>query len=132
MGRFMTLLLDTCTFVWLASDPAKLGSEATAKLDDSLHERVISLASVWEIAIKANSGKLPLPARAEEWVEQQLRLQGIEVLPLHREVLYASAGLPMIHKDPFDRVIAADALHRGLAVVSPDEPFKRYGCEVIW
>lgn len=128
----MTLLLDTCAFIWLASAPEQLGANAVKALDDPANDRVLSLTSVWEITLKHHTGKLPLPAAPENWIEEQLRLQDIEVLPLQRVVLYRSANLPSVHKDPFDRVIAAEALHRDLRVVSPDGPFGRYGCEVVW
>jgi len=128
----MTLLLDTCTFIWLCSDPDKLGSAAARALDDANHDRALSMASVWEIALKYQSGKLPLPQRPDVWVEEQLRLQVIEVLPLQRETLYRASALPPVHKDPFDRVIAADALQRNLRVVTPDKPFELYRCQMVW
>ena len=128
----MTLLLDTCAFIWLASAPEVLGAKAAKALDDTSNDRVLSLASVWEITLKHRTGKLPLPSQPEVWIEEQLRLQDIEVLPLQTVVLYRSGSLPPIHKDPFDRVIAAEALHRDLRLLSPDEPFSKYGCSVLW
>ena len=128
----MTLLLDTCTFIWLCSDPDKLSGAAAKILDDPDNERALSMASIWEIALKYRSGKLPLPDQPEDWLEAQMKLQAVEVLPLLRETLYRAAALPPVHKDPFDRVIAADALQRHLCVVSPDKPFERYGCKVVW
>lgn len=128
----MTLLLDTCTFIWLCSDPDKLSGAAAKILDDPVNERALSMASIWEIALKYRSGKLPLPDQPEDWLEAQMKLQAVEVLPLQRETLYRAAALPPVHKDPFDRVIAADALQRHLYVVSPDKPFKLYHCKVVW
>ena len=128
----MTLLLDTCTFIWLCSAPEKLSGLAAKALDSQSNDRALSLATVWEITLKHNIGKLPLPEKPSRWIEEQLRLQDIDVLPLQRTTLYSASALPPIHKDPFDRVIAADALQRGLRVVSPDAPFRAYGCEVIW
>jgi len=90
------------------------------------------MASVWEIALKYHSGKLPLPNQPAHWLEDQIGLQAVEVLPLQRETLYRAAALPPVHKDPFDRVIAADALQRHLRVVSPDKPFELYHCKVVW
>lgn len=128
----MTLLLDTCTFVWLCSEPSKLGPNAVRALDNEANDRALSTASIWEITLKHQSGKLPLPEAPAVWIENQLRWQCIEVLPLQRPVLYRAGALPPVHKDPFDRVIAADALHRDLRVVSPDAPFELYGCSIIW
>ena len=101
-------------------------------LDEPTNERVLSLASVWEITLKHHTGKLLLPSLPNIWIEQQLRLQDISVLPLQRDVLYLSGSLPRVHKDPFDRVIAADALFRDLYLLTPDEPFGQYGCAMIW
>ena len=128
----MTLLLDTCTFIWLCSAPEKLGDSAATALDSQSNDRVLSLASVWEITLKYHSGKLPLPEQPDRWIEEQLKLQDINVLPLQRTTLYRAGALPPIHKDPFDRVIAADALQRNLRIVSPDTPFRAYGCNVVW
>jgi PIN domain nuclease of toxin-antitoxin system len=128
----MTLLLDTCTFIWLCSDPEKLSGPAAQALDEATNDRALSMASVWEITLKYQNGKLPLPLKPDLWVEEQLRLQDIDVLPLQRDVLYQAATLPPVHKDPFDRVIAADALQRKLRLVSPDKPFELYRCQVIW
>ena len=128
----MTLLLDTCALIWLCSDPDKLSSPAAKVLDDPANDRALSMASVWEIALKYHSGKLPLPEPPQAWLEEQLKLQVIEVLPLQRDTLYRAADLPPVHKDPFDRVIAADALQRNLRVVSPDKPFELYHCKVVW
>lgn len=128
----MTLLLDTCTFIWLCSEPSELGRNAVSALDKEANDRAISTASIWEITLKHHSGKLPLPEVPAVWIENQLRLQCIEALPLQRPVLYRAGALPPVHKDPFDRVIAADALHRDLLVLSPDAPFRLYGCATIW
>ncbi len=128
----MTLLPDTCTFIWLCSDPEKLSDPAATILDDIATDRALSLASVWEISLKYQSGKLPLPEPPSAWVEEQLRAQCIDVLPLQRHNLYQAAALSPIHKDPFDRVIAADVLQRELRLISPDSPFHHYGCRVIW
>ena len=128
----MTVLLDTCTFIWLCSEREELSNSATIALDKPSNDRALSLASVWEITLKYHSGKLPLPQQPDRWVEEQLRLQDIDVLPLQRTTLYRAGTLPAIHKDPFDRVIAADALQRDLRIVSPDVPFRAYGCAVIW
>jgi PIN domain nuclease of toxin-antitoxin system len=128
----MNLLLDTCTFIWLCSDPEKLSGPAAQALDEPTNDRALSTASVWEIALKYQSGKLPLPTKPDLWVEEQLQLQDIDVLPLQRDVLYQATALPPVHKDPFDRVIAADALLRKFRLVSPDKPFEIYGCKVLW
>jgi len=125
-------LLDTCTFIWLTSAPGHLSAEAARKLGDEGRSRHLSLASVWEISLKYRTGKLPLPQPPRYWIEEQARLQNIEILDLARESLYRSTELPAVHNDPFDRLIAAECLVHSLAIISPDEPFKTYGCKTIW
>ena len=128
----MTLLLDTCTFIWLCSDPSKLSAPAVKALDSPSNDRNLSLATIWEISIKHHSGKLTLPVEPAIWIEEQLTLQQTDVLPLRRDVIYRATALPPVHRDPFDRIIAADALQRNLKVVTPDNPFSLYGCAVVW
>lgn len=83
----MTLLLDSCAFIWLVSAPEHLSARAIKALDEPTNERALSLATVWEITLKHHTGKLPLPSPPAVWIEEQIRLQDIEVLPLQREVL---------------------------------------------
>ncbi|MFZ4776047.1 MAG: type II toxin-antitoxin system VapC family toxin [Terrimicrobiaceae bacterium] len=125
-------LLDTCTFIWLTSAPGQLSREAVRKLESASHTRHLSMASVWEICLKYRIGKLPLPQAPRYWIEEQARLQNIEILDLARESLYRSTELPAIHSDPFDRLIAAEGLVKNLPVITPDQPFKAYGCKTIW
>jgi PIN domain nuclease of toxin-antitoxin system len=126
------ILLDTCAFVWLASKPAHLSPAAIEILQDTARQRTLSQASVWEIVLKFRTGKLPLPHPPRIWIEEQARLQHIHIHTLEREVLYRSGELPDIHKDPFDRLIAAEALYRKMPLLSPDAPFLAYGCKVVW
>ncbi len=128
----MRILLDTCAFIWLASDPGQLGPAAKAALEDPHRERFLSLASVWEIVLKYNTGKLPLPRIPEVWIEEQARIQDITILNLERGVIYRSGELPPIHRDPFDRMIAADSLIHQMPILTPDGPYREYGCRVIW
>ena len=133
MGLVSGFLLDTCTFIWLASALGKLSAEAARKLgEDGGPARHMSLASVWEISLKHRTGKLPLPQPPRYWIEEQIRLQNVEILDLVRESLYRASELPAVHNDPFDRLIAAESLVHNLAIISPDEPFKAYGCKTIW
>jgi PIN domain nuclease of toxin-antitoxin system len=128
----MSLLLDTCALIWLTSAPEKLGVEAIKALEDIHQERFLSLASVWEIVLKYQTGKLLLPQKPEKWIEEQTQIQDITILNLERAVIYSSGNLPPIHKDPFDRMIAADALYHKMRILSPDIPYQHYGCKVIW
>jgi PIN domain nuclease of toxin-antitoxin system len=128
----MRILLDTCAFIWLASDPDQLGDGAKQALRAPHKERFLSLASVWEIVLKYHTGKLPLPTKPEAWIEEQARIQDITILNLERGVIYQSGKLPAVHRDPIDRMIAADSLFHKMPILSPDGPFGEYGCQVIW
>lgn len=128
----MRLLLDTCTFLWLCNDPEKLSKAAVLALEKKSSERSLSLASVWEIVWKHRNGKIPLPESPQKWIEEQAEIQDIRFQDLSRSVLYRSGELATDHRDPFDRILAAESLVHGLTVLSPDVLFRRVGCEVIW
>ena len=127
-----SLLLDTCAFIWLAGKPEHLSPAAVEILNDPTRQRFLSLVSVWEIVLKYRTGKLPLPRPPRIWIEEQARLQHIHIFGLEQETLYLSGELPDLHKDPFDRLIAAEAMYRKITLLSPDEPVRAYGCEVVW
>ena len=132
MGVGLKFLLDTCTFIWLACDPAKIGDEARKCLNRDYHIRYLSQVSIWEIVMKHTAGKLILPESPRQWIEQQLRVHEIEVLNLLTEDLYRSGELPLIHRDPYDRVIAAQSLGSTIILLTPDKIYTDYGCKVIW
>ena len=128
----MNLLLDSCTLIWLASEPGRLSAEASAAIDDPASLLHVSHASLWEIALKHGAGKLSLPDSPRAWWSEQVRRWGLNEIPLTAEVLLAGSELPAHHKDPFDRVILAQGQIAGLRVVSPDPAFPAYGIALIW
>ena len=128
----MNLLLDSCALIWLASEPARLSQAATAAINAPEAILHISHASLWEITLKHGAGKLTLPAAPRQWWTEQISKWGLVELPLTAEALLRGSELPAHHKDPFDRVILAQALLHDLAVVSPDEAFPPYGVRVVW
>ena len=128
----MNLLLDTCTLIWLASEPERLGAEAAASIDDPASVLHVSHASLWEITLKHGAGKLSLPDSPRVWWSEQVRQWSLIELPLTAEALLAGSELPAHHQDPFDRVILAQAQMAGLRVVSPDGAVPAYGVPLIW
>ena len=128
----MNLLLDSCTLIWLASEPARLSAKAAAAMDDPSAVLHVSHASLWEIALKHGAGKLTLPEFPRMWWGVQVRRWRLIENPLTAEVLLAGSELPAHHKDPFDRVILAQAQIAGLRIVSPDPAFPAYGIPLIW
>jgi PIN domain nuclease of toxin-antitoxin system len=126
------LLLDTHTALWfLAGDP-RLSARARTEIEDLANERLFSIASAWEIAIKASLGKLELSAPFEDLVPGQLRANGIKLLPLEPEHLSDLITLPFHHRDPFDRLLVAQALAEGAVLVSTDPLLDHYPIKRIW
>jgi PIN domain nuclease of toxin-antitoxin system len=127
----MKLLLDTHAFIWWDSDPAQLSAPALAALRDPANEVWLSVASVWEMVIKAQLGKLTLRVPLGDLVSQQ-QANGLHVLPVTLAHTLGVAGLPAIHKDPFDRVLIAQANIEGAELVSADQVIRQYPVRVLW
>jgi PIN domain nuclease of toxin-antitoxin system len=127
----MNCLLDTCAFLWLALEPKRIPARA-ARAINAAPRRLISFATVWEITLKHSAGKLPLPATPRDWIPSRLDFFEITILPLETEVLFLSGELPPHHRDPFDRLIAAEGIHRRLPIVSADQPLADLGANRVW
>jgi PIN domain nuclease of toxin-antitoxin system len=127
----MKILLDTHTFLWFVNDSPEL-STAAAELLESDVDLLLSTASLWEIAIKVNLEKLSLPDDYERFIPQQIALNDIEVFPIAIDHLNVVAKLPLHHRDPFDRMLIAQAMHEGIQVVSADTKFDAYNVERKW
>ena len=128
----MRVLLDTHTFLWFISGDSRLGAQAKALVADFSNEVVISVVSLWEIAIKVSLGKLTLARPFDDLIAEQLELHEITWLAIELEHLTAVISLPLHHRDPFDRLIAAQASVEGLPLVSKDRVFQKYQIQVIW
>lgn len=128
----MRALLDTCTFLWLALEPGRISENAASIIDDASVELALSQVSVLEIVMKYQSGKLPLPAEPKDWIPRRRDFYQLENDPITEAILYRSGRLPDLHKDPFDRLIAAAAIETGSVVLSPDLPLAALGASRIW
>lgn len=128
----MRRLLDTCVFLWLATEPSKLSPAATVALDDEQNELFMSDASIWEITLKHKAGKLLLPGTPRSWIPDELQFHGIQSVPSVAENMFLACELPSDHRDPFDRLIAAHATSGSFTLVSPDAAFKLLGIECLW
>ena len=126
------MLLDTCTFVWLVADAKRLGRTARKTLNDAKRELFLSDASVWEIALKWQAGKLTLPEPPRRWVEAQARQWALRGVPISRAHLYRVTELPDHHRDPFDRILVAQAIEHHLTIVTPDPCIRQYPVAVLW
>ncbi|MGH9306219.1 MAG: type II toxin-antitoxin system VapC family toxin [Acidimicrobiales bacterium] len=121
----MRLLLDTHVFLWLVTEPERLGSNL-ALMEDRRSELVVSAASSWEIAIKYGLGKLQLPESPERYVPSRLRAIGATGLAIEHAHAGAVAGLPPLHRDPFDRLLVAQARLLDLMIVTADPEVEQY------
>lgn len=124
-------LLDTHCWLWWNSAPERLNPAAYAAIADGRNTLYFSAASGWEIAIKTALGKLRLPGDAESYVPRRLESNGIQVLPVGLRHALAVAGLPPLHRDPFDRLLVAQALAESLTLISADEALRQYDVKVI-
>ncbi len=128
----MRLLLDTHAFLWFVGGDARLSEHARALILDPDNERFLSVASLWEMAIKASLGRLNLALSFPELVERQVRGNAMNVLPVQPRHLDRVKRLPFHHKDPFDRLIIAQAQAEGMPVVTRDAAFASYGVATLW
>ncbi|HET9226753.1 MAG TPA: type II toxin-antitoxin system VapC family toxin [Thermoanaerobaculia bacterium] len=126
----MKLLLDTHIFIWWDSEPAKLSRAVLDLCADPAHELIVSVASLWEMQIKRHLGKLDLRLPLAEIVVHQQETNGITILPVAQAHVLALEQLPNHHRDPFDRILVAQALVEGAALVSADPILKSYPVEV--
>lgn len=128
----MRLLLDTCAVLWLAGSPARLGRRFTDAVALPNIQLFLSDCSVWELCLKWNAGKIGLPEPPRRWVESQKRIWGLESLAMERSHLYRVTELPDHHRDPFDRLLVAQAIEEGLTLATPDPEIAKYPVAVIW
>jgi PIN domain nuclease of toxin-antitoxin system len=128
----VTALLDTHSFLWFIAGDSRLSETARRFIADPQNTVLVSRASLWEIAIKVSIGKLGLAQPYGELIPQQLEHQRIGVLRVELPHLAAVATLPLHHRDPFDRLIIAQALTEIVPAVSIDGAFDAYSVQRIW
>ena len=128
----MKLLLDTQVLLWADSDPDKLSPRARNLLSDSANARLLSVASLWEIQIKAQLGKLQLRLPLAKLIEEQARKNAVEILPITASHVFDLGQLPAVHKDPFDRLIASATRVENATLLSADPVFRGYPVTVLW
>lgn len=128
----MKLLFDTHTFIWWDSTPAKLPDNILALCDDPTNTLWLSVASAWEMQIKLHLGKLKLRISLAEIIIHHRQTNHVEVLPIALEHVLALNKLPDHHKDPFDRLLLAQAMAEEATLISNDPLIKKYSVSVIW
>lgn len=128
----MTVLLDTHAFIWLDSAPEKLSANALAICQDQNNILYLSMASVWVMQIKQQLDKLNLKLPLNQLIEEQCANNGLQILSIVPEHIYALNELPLHHKDPFDRLILFQAKLENLLLASKDVVFSRYDVNLCW
>ena len=127
----MKVLLDTYTFLWFIDDNPQLSQKAKALLEAD-NELLLSIASLWGIVIKLSLGKLTVEMPTEVLMTQQLTRNDIDVLPITVDHLVMVATLPLHHRDPFDRLLIAQAIVEQIPIVSVDPAFDAYPVQRLW
>jgi PIN domain nuclease of toxin-antitoxin system len=126
------VLLDTHTFLWFIQGNHDLSDAARASIEDSANQKLISIASLWEIAIKASIGRLEVKMPMTELVKKQVIGNAFSILGISPEHLDELSKLPFHHKDPFDRLIISQSLAEDIAIISVDKAFRNYSVQLIW
>jgi len=126
------LLLDTHTFLWWAADASELSDTARKAISDSGNECFLSIASCWEMAIKSSLGKLRLTKPVERFVNDLITENGFRLLAIELRHATKVEALPFHHRDPFDRILLAQAITEKLTIVSADSMFSSYGVKLLW
>lgn len=127
----MKLLLDTHAFIWWANAPEKLSETALKACQDNDNDLILSVASVWEMQIKTQLGKLRISRPLEDLIRLQ-QANGLQVLPVELAHVLGLSALPSNHKDPFDRLLIAQANEEDAALISADSIFSSYSVRLLW
>jgi PIN domain nuclease of toxin-antitoxin system len=125
-------LLDTNAFLWTNIEPDRLSGFARSFIEDSANDLVFSAVSAWEIAIKSAKRQLRLPEEPHEYVSFRIRADGLQPLPVEISHALRAGALPLIHADPFDRLLVAQSQLEGIPILTSDPNVARYEVSVIW
>lgn len=128
----MRVLLDTHAFLWWNGHHMKLSARARRVIADTQNEILLSVASAWEIALKAQRGRLDLPLSAGRYVPERMAQDGFQPLDIQLSHVLEAAWLPPHHDDPFDRVLVAQAIAEGIPIITADEAIRLYAVKTIW
>jgi PIN domain nuclease of toxin-antitoxin system len=126
------LLLDTHCWLWWFAQPERLSEEAIAHIVDETNELWFSVASIWEMGIKVSLGKLPLPKQIDRYVASRMAQLGARSLEITASHALKASALPLHHRDPFNRMLIAQAQLQDMTLVSTDGVFRQYEVETLW
>lgn len=128
----MRLLLDTQCWLWWFAQPEKLSETVIEQITDEANEIWFSVASVWELGIKVSIGKLPLPEKIDDYISTRMTQLGARSLEITAAHAFQVAALPLHHRDPFDRMLIAQAQSEEMTLVSADSIFNQYEVSLLW
>jgi PIN domain nuclease of toxin-antitoxin system len=128
----MRVMIDTHIFIWYVQNSQRLNSSVVNLINDGKNDILFSTASVWEMAIKQSTGKLNLGVPYASFIEEQMRLNNMELLPIKLEHLEVVTSLPFHHRDPFDRLLISQALVENIPILSIDVAFDDYPVQRLW
>ncbi len=128
----MKALLDTHTFLWMVSGDSRLGQKANKVFSNKHNDIFLSVVNIWEMTIKVSLGKLELKTGWIDILRRQLIENSIQLLPLEIDHCEVLMGLPFHHRDPFDRMLIAQAINEKMLILTRDPHFKKYPCKTIW
>lgn len=128
----MKVLLDTHTFLWWVTDSPKLSSRVRKIISDGKNELFLSAVSGWEIAIKAQLGRIQIPDKPQTFISEQMVANAIQGLPIQISHAVHIYNLPTHHRDPFDRMLVAQAQLEKLPILTDDPQISQYPVKVIW
>lgn len=128
----MKLLLDTCTFLWIVGGGRVLPPRIRDSFVSPDNDVYVSAVSAWEIAVKHAAGRLPLPELPERLVPAERERRGMMPLPFDEESALHVSRLPVLHRDPFDRMLVSQAIVHGLVIVTPDRLVSQYPARTMW
>jgi PIN domain nuclease of toxin-antitoxin system len=128
----VTIILDTHTFLWFIAGDKKLSAQARSLIEDPNNRVLLSIVSLWEIVVKASTGKLSLSRSFADLIREDVDGNGIEVLPTTLAHLETLSTLPLLHRDPFDRLLIAQSISEGIPIVGTDMAFDQYSVSRLW
>ena len=128
----MRIILDTHAFLWFIQGNDKLSAVAKSSIENLDNQKLVSVASLWEIAIKISIGKIEIGMTLEKLLQREIYGNSFGLLNIDAMSLDELAKLPFHHKDPFDRLIIAQSITKNISIVSKDNAFKHYPINLIW
>ena len=128
----MLYLLDTHTFLWMAGDPGQLSERVTEIVLDQRNKLYLSAASGWEIVLLHRLHRIDIPDKPQRFIPEVMQRLSILPIPIGFSTVIAAAMLPLIHRDPFDRIIIAEAVKQKMTVITKDHKFIEYGVKLLW